>query len=69
MPQSSAAGQIYPHLPSATREPSTQREQSLASAMYPSQTPEARARDEWNKRQRDILLRNLREANGRAGGR
>ena len=64
------AQSLYPHLPSADRAPSTQRERSLADAMYPSLSREARAKEAelaWvearNKRNRDNTLKWLREAN------
>jgi hypothetical protein len=74
MTERSAARQIYPHLPSAAREPIKQRERSLGDALWPQLSREAKQRgrdqqlwDEICKRNRDILLRNLREANGRGG--
>jgi hypothetical protein len=70
----SAAQSLYPHLPSAAREPIKQRERSLGDALWPQLSREAKAKerdqalwDEICKRNRDILLRNLREANGRGG--
>jgi hypothetical protein len=68
MAQRSAAGQIYPHLPSAAREPVQQRTPGLGDAMWPSLSREARAKeadqrlwDEICKRSRDNLLRGLKE--------
>jgi hypothetical protein len=65
-----AASQIYPHLPSAAREPVKQRERSLADALYPSLSKGAKQREAekalWtriNERNREALLRGLREAN------
>jgi hypothetical protein len=70
MPQSSAASQVYPHLPSAAREPIKQRERSLADALYPSLSKEAKQReadqallDACCKRGRDNFLREWRETN------
>jgi hypothetical protein len=64
----SAAQSLYPHLPSGEREPSTQREQSLASAMWPSLRKEAKAKEAdqalWDaccKRSRDNFLKAWRE--------
>ena len=57
----SAAQSLFPHLPSAEREPVQQRERSLADAMYPAQSREQRAWDERRKAERDRLLKNLRE--------
>jgi hypothetical protein len=66
----SAAQSLYPHLPSAEREPSTQRERSLANALWPSLSREAKQReaaqarwDEWRKRDRDSTLRLLKQIN------
>jgi hypothetical protein len=59
-PKPSAAGALYPHLRSAAREPSTQRQpKSLADAMYPR--PQAKPPNPY----RDLLLRNLRELNAK----
>jgi hypothetical protein len=68
----SAAQSLYPHLPSGAREPIKQKERTLADALYPSLSREAKARaadqalwDRICERNRQTLLRNLREANGR----
>jgi hypothetical protein len=53
----SAAQSLYPHLPSAAREPVKQSDRSLAAAMYPTQTPEAKARE----RRKQQFLADLRE--------
>jgi hypothetical protein len=69
MTQRSAASQIYPHLPSAERSERQQRERSLADALYPSLSKEAKQRQAeqalWariNEQNRQVLLRGLREA-------
>ena len=61
---------IWPHLQTGELEERTQRKQSLSASMWPSQTPEAKAREgdqrTWDaivKRNRDALVRGLREAN------
>ena len=66
----SAAQALYPNLPSAERVETRQRGPSLANSMFPSLSREAKAREHdqqlWNairKRQRDSLVRGLREAN------
>jgi hypothetical protein len=66
----SAAQAIWGNLPSGAREPVKQREQSLASAMWPSLSKEAKAREAdqalWDaccKRSRDNFLREWRETN------
>jgi len=64
----SAAQSVYPHLPSAERPEQPQRNESLADAMWPSlkqPTWDERWWAERRKRDRDALLRNLREINGR----
>ena len=65
-----AAGQIWPHLPQGTPEPSKQRERSLGDALWPSLSREAKAKeaaqarwDEWRKRDRDSTLRLLKQIN------
>ena len=64
----SAAQSLYPHLPSAVREPVQQRTPNTADAMWPSLSRSAKAQeahqrrwDEWRERDRQSLLRNLRE--------
>ena len=67
----SAASQIWRDLPSADRAPVAQRrDPSLADALFPSLSREAKQREAdqalWariNERNRQTLLRNLREAN------
>ena len=66
----SAAGQIWPHLPTGTPEPVEQRTPTVADAMFPNLSREAKAQeanqqrwDEWRKRYRDNRLRDLRELN------
>jgi hypothetical protein len=63
-----AAGQIWPHLKS-DGPPKQQRAQSLSAAMYPSLTPQAKARDDWRERDRQSLLKGLRELNARIDAR
>jgi hypothetical protein len=71
MREPSAARALYPHLRQGTPEPVSQRKPgSLSAALWPSQTPEAKAREgdqrTWDaivKRNRDALVRGLREAN------
>ena len=60
-----AAQALYGHLPSGERPERQQRGQTLAASMWPSQTPEAKAQEAARKRERDRLLRNLRELNAR----
>jgi len=60
-----AARQIWPHLQSGERPERQQRGQSLAATLWPSQTPEAKTQEAARKRDRDRLLRNLRELNAR----
>ena len=61
----SAAQALYGHLPSASREPVQQRTPNIADALYPSLSRSQKRWDEWRSRQRDILLKCLREANGK----
>jgi hypothetical protein len=70
MPKPSAAQSLYPHLPSAEREPIKQRERTLADALWPSLSREGKQReaaqarwDEWRKRDRDSTLRLLKQIN------
>jgi hypothetical protein len=70
MPQRSAAQSLYPHLPSGAREPVQQRTPNISDSMWPGLSRAAKAREHdqqlWNqilKRQRDSLVRGLREAN------
>ena len=74
MPQRNAAGQIWPNLPQGTPNEVEQRQGSVGDALWPSLSRSAKAEeaqrlrwDEWKKRQRDLLLKHLREANGRGG--
>ena len=66
----SAAQALFGHLPSASREPVQQRQPNIGDAMWPNLSREAKAQDaqrqrwdEWRKRQRDSVLRGLRELN------
>jgi hypothetical protein len=63
MPNS--ASQIWPHLQSGERREQQQREQSLSAALYPSLTPQAKARQAAHSADRASLLRHLRELNAR----
>ena len=70
--QRSAAKSMYPHLASGERAPSTQRERSLADAMFPSLSKEAKQReadqrlwDRINERARDRFLKAWRAERGR----
>ena len=58
-----AAQALYPHLPSGERAERAKGGPSLANSMYPSLSWEAKWWEEWRKRQRDNLVRGLREAN------
>jgi hypothetical protein len=62
MTQRSAAGQIWPHLPSDEPPKQQQRASSLSAAMYPSLTPQAKAQNELREQRRQNLLQGLREA-------
>jgi hypothetical protein len=57
----SAAQSLYPHLPSAARPEVKQSERSLAEAMYPRPSRDQQLWDEICKRNRENLLRGLRE--------
>jgi hypothetical protein len=61
----SAAQALYPHLPSAQRQPSTQPKRSLADALHPSLSPEAKANEATRQRRRQETLANLRALRGR----
>jgi hypothetical protein len=65
----SVASQIWPHLSQGTHEPIKQRERSLADAMWPQLSREAKAKEAdqrlWtriNEHNREVLRRGLREA-------
>jgi hypothetical protein len=67
----SAAAAFYPHLKSASepeRSPANNK-QNLAAVMYPNQTAEAKAQAAWRAREKQRLLRHLREANAAADAR
>jgi hypothetical protein len=66
------ARQIWPHLQSGERPKIKQRTPSLADALFPSLSKEAKAKERdqalWDaicQRNREILRKNLREASGR----
>jgi hypothetical protein len=70
----SAAAALYPHLRQGTPNEVERRRapNSIGEAMWPSLSREAKAHDaaqarwdEWRKRERDSLLRHLRDANAR----
>jgi len=63
--EQTAAGQIWPHLKTGEPPEQQQRAQSLAAALYPPPTPQAKAREAARSSQRDALLRNLRDLNER----
>ena len=70
----SAAQALYGHLPAGSRQPVQQRTPNISDAMWPSLSRSAKAQEaeqkrweEWKTRQRDLLLKHLREANGRGG--
>ena len=65
MAQRNAARQIWPHLPTGTPEPVQQRTPTVADAMYPGLSREAKSQEALAKRNRDNILRWLREANGK----
>jgi len=65
-----AAGQIWPHLPHDDERVAKQSKRSVADAMWPQLSREVKAREAdqalWQRldeRNRQTLLRNLREAN------
>jgi len=58
----SAAQALYPHLPTAAREPvQRSKPNSVGDAMWPSLSREAKAHDTQYQRNKESLLRNLRE--------
>jgi hypothetical protein len=66
----SAAAALYPHLPTSERPERTQRTPNISDAMWPKLSREAKAQeadqrrwDELCKRNRDHLLRGLKELN------
>jgi hypothetical protein len=62
----SAAAALYPHLRSGARDEIVGRRTSLAEAMYgPRPSKDELWWQAWRERQRQSLLRHLREANGR----
>jgi len=61
MPRS-AAQSLYRHLPSAEREPVQQRTPNVADAMWPQLSREVKAHDAQYQRDKESLIRNLREA-------
>jgi hypothetical protein len=71
MPEPTAAQALYGHLPSGERrEVAQRRTPSVADAIFPAWSKEAKQRDAdqrlWNeicKRQRENFVRGLREAN------
>jgi hypothetical protein len=63
-----AARQIWPHLQSSERpEVKGRQPKSLAEALYPAQSRDQRLWNEIQERNRQVLLRNLREASGKGG--
>jgi hypothetical protein len=65
----SVGSEIWRQLPTNERPVAPKQPGSLAAAMYPSLTPQAKAWDEWRERDRQIVLKGLREANARADAR
>jgi hypothetical protein len=64
----SAAQALYPHLRQGTPKPVEQRRTgSIADAIFPGLSREAKAREAFAKRNRDNLLQALREANANLG--
>jgi hypothetical protein len=63
------ANSIWPHLPSSERQPKQAQASSLSAALYPSLTPQAKELDKARARDRERLLRDLRELNARLGRR
>jgi len=68
----SAAGQIWPHLPTGTPEPVKQRQNSLGDAMWPSLSREQKAKEaltaKWQAEQKarsKRMAEHLREINER----
>lgn len=57
----SDAKTIWPHLPSDQPQPKRAQSSSLSAAMYPTLTPQAKELDKARARDRERLLRNLRE--------
>jgi hypothetical protein len=76
-PKPSAASQIWPHLAQGTpNEVAQSKRNSLGDALWPQLSREAKQReaaqarwDEWRKRDRESLLRHLRELNARIDAR
>jgi hypothetical protein len=59
-----AAQALYGHLPSAGPEPPQRREpNSIADALYPALSREAKAQDADRERRKQSTLRHLRELN------
>ena len=67
----SAAEALYPHLRNdvGPARPPQQRTSLLAQAMYPALTPQAKPRNDWRERDRQSLLRGLRELNAKIDAR
>jgi hypothetical protein len=65
----SAAAALYPHLKSDDPPKQAQRAQSLSAAMYPALTQRAKAWAEWRERDRQSLLKGLRELNAKIDAR
>jgi hypothetical protein len=65
MTERTAAQSLYPHLPSGERPQRAQTGPSIGDAMWPSlkrATWDERWWENWRKKDRESLLRNLREA-------
>ena len=59
----SVGSQIWRHLPTNQRRIVPEQPRSLAAAMYPSLTPQAKAQDELLKQRRKNLLQFVRDLN------
>jgi hypothetical protein len=70
MPRPTAAEALFPHLPHQSDYAAKQQDKTtVAQAMYPALTQRAKARDDWRDRDRQSLLKALREANAAADAR
>jgi hypothetical protein len=57
--RTTAAGQIWPHLPHDDERVAKQSKRSVADVMWPALSREAKAQEAWRKQERQRLLRNL----------
>jgi hypothetical protein len=56
---------IWPHLPTSDKPQSKQSENSIGEALWPHLSDKAKAKDQMRERERQRLLRDLREATAR----